>query len=67
MKFGQKIDVQHFGYEPSGRGVYELLRIDVAPMWNYAYDRQHYRRRIEVSISPTGRSVQVWVDGVKVA
>lgn len=32
----------------------------------YAYDRQLWARRVEVSVSPTGRSVRVWVDGVEV-
>lgn len=33
---------------------------------DYAFDRQKWARRVEVSISPTGRSVRVWVDGVEV-
>jgi hypothetical protein len=32
----------------------------------HAFDREVWRRRIEVSVSPTGRSVRVWVDGVEV-
>lgn len=32
----------------------------------YAFDVQHWARRVEVSVSPTGRSVRVWVDGVEV-
>lgn len=32
----------------------------------YAFDREKYKRRIEVYVSPTGRSVRVWVDGKEV-
>ena len=32
----------------------------------YAYDRAEWARRIEVSVSPTGRSARVWVDGVEI-
>lgn len=32
----------------------------------YAWDRQEWRRRVSISVSPTGRSVRVWVDGVEV-
>jgi len=33
---------------------------------DYAYDRDVWARRIQVSVSPSGRSVRVWVDGVEV-
>ncbi len=33
---------------------------------DYAFDRQRWARRVEVSVSPAGRSVRVWVDGVEV-
>ncbi len=32
----------------------------------YAFDRQEWARRVEVSVSPTGRSVRVWVDGQEI-
>lgn len=32
----------------------------------YAFDSQQWTRRVEVSVSPTGRSVRVWVDGQEV-
>jgi hypothetical protein len=32
----------------------------------HAFTRPMWRRRVEVSVSPTGRSVRVWVDGVEV-
>lgn len=33
---------------------------------DYAFDIQHYRREVEVYVSPTGRSVRVWIDGNEV-
>lgn len=32
----------------------------------YAFERVDWDHVIEVSVSPTGRSVQVWVDGERV-
>lgn len=32
----------------------------------YAFDRQLWARSVQVSVSPTGRSVRVFVDGVEV-
>lgn len=32
----------------------------------HAFNRQRWQRRVEVYISPTGRSVRVWVDGKEV-
>lgn len=32
----------------------------------YAFDVQHYKRHVEVYVSPTGRSVRVFVDGQEV-
>lgn len=32
----------------------------------YAYTVDRWRKRVEVAVSPTGRSVRVWVDGVQV-
>ena len=32
---------------------------------DYAFDRDDWTRRVELSVSPTGRSVRVWVDGVE--
>lgn len=43
-----------FTFDRGPRGVYQLLDLYVGD------------RRIEVTVSPTGRSVQVFVDGVKV-
>lgn len=64
-------DVHHFGYE--GR---ELLTVRlgndgtqriVPPAGErFAFDRTIWRRTVECAVSPTGRSVRVWVDGVEV-
>lgn len=32
----------------------------------HAFDVPEWARRVEISVSPTGRSVRVWVDGVEV-
>lgn len=32
----------------------------------YAFDRERWTRRVEVYVSPTGRSVRVFVDGKEV-
>jgi hypothetical protein len=32
----------------------------------YAFTRHKWARKVEVSVSPTGRSVRVWVDGKEV-
>lgn len=33
---------------------------------DYAFDYQQWPRRVDISISPTGRSVRIWVDGVEI-
>lgn len=33
---------------------------------SYAFDRVVWPRRVTVTVSPTGRSVRVWIDGVEV-
>jgi hypothetical protein len=32
----------------------------------FAFDREVWPRRVSIAVSPTGRSVRVWVDGVEV-
>lgn len=32
----------------------------------HAFMSEQWARRVEISVSPTGRSVRVWVDGVEV-
>jgi hypothetical protein len=55
---------------------YRTLKIDAVPTGvdrivppagdAHAFEVQRYRRRVEISVSPAGRSVRVWVDGVEV-
>jgi hypothetical protein len=55
---------------------YVLVRVDAGPRGSehvvppageqYAYDRPLWARRVEVSVSPKGRSARVWVDGVEI-
>lgn len=33
---------------------------------DYAFDVKKWKRRVEVSVSPAGRSVRVWVDGKEI-
>ena len=47
-------------------GPRELVHVVPPAGERYAFDRQEYARRVEVSVSPTGRSVRVWVDGTEV-
>lgn len=54
----------------------QVLQVDCVPTTTtrivppagdeYAFDVQHYRRQVEVYVSPSGRSVRVWVDGEEV-
>lgn len=54
----------------------QVLQVDCVPTTTtrivppagdeYAFDVQHYRRKVEIYVSPTGRSVRVWVDGEEV-
>ena len=67
--------IRHIGVETS-RGGWDVLKIGAQPTFverivppageAHAFDVQHYRRNVEVYVSPTGRSVRVWVDGVEV-
>jgi hypothetical protein len=69
--------IRRISWRPlKGRGDYRTLHIDIEPTFServvppagedYAFNVQHYRSSVEISVSPTGRSVQVFVDGVKV-
>jgi hypothetical protein len=71
------IEADRFTYEPkAGRGAYTVLNVRagnrgtrrvVPPAGeDYAYDRQEWARRVQVNVSPTGRSVRVFVDGREV-
>lgn len=68
-------DIEVLTFQHRG-GVYETVRISadlidtehvVPPAGEkYAFDRRIYRHNIEVTISPTGRSVQIHANGTKV-
>lgn len=57
-------------------GLWQNLRVDIWPTSvehivppageDYAFDFQHHRRDVEISVSPTGRSVRIWVDGKEI-
>lgn len=57
-------------------GIYTVLDVSCVPTFvetivppvgeDWAFDVQHYRRHIQISVSPTGRSVQVFVDGRRI-
>ena len=64
-----------FNFVHRGRR-YRNLRIDCVPTVverivppageTYAWDYQHHRRSVEITISPTGRSIRIFVDGKEV-
>lgn len=55
---------------------YAMVNIDAGPRGcervvppageEHAYDRPLWARRVEVTVSPKGRSARVWVDGVEI-
>lgn len=74
-------DIQHFDitlgrYGQGDRAGYQTLIVSagdrgvehvVPPAGDaYAFDRRLWARRVEVTVSPTGRSVRVFVDGDEV-
>lgn len=51
-------------------GIYDFAHLDIVPTHVEhidnpygGFDFQHYKHRVEVCVSPTGRSVQIHVDG----
>lgn len=71
---GERFDIQHFTYRvDERRGTYDNIKITAGNLGierivppagdEYAFGVQRWKRTIEVSVSPTGRSVQVYVDG----
>jgi hypothetical protein len=72
---GWPFKIRQYDAELNGTD-YAVLQVDIVPTHverivppageEHAFDVQRYRRRVEVSVSPTGRSVRVWVDGVEV-
>lgn len=76
MSYPSPFRIHESFYPGRGMSDYTVLHVDAVPTFverivppageAYAFDVQHYRRRIEVHVSPTGRSVRVWVDGEEV-
>lgn len=63
-----KFEIDHFGiagYETvivkAGRR--KTTRVVPPAGEAFAFDRHDWTRRIEVCVSPTGRSVRVWING----
>lgn len=50
-----------------GAGVPTVRKVTPAAGDSYAYEVVEYPRNIEVAVSPSGRSVRVYVDGLEVA
>lgn len=75
MDFGRFITVRPFGFTHRGGG-YEVLHVDLVPIAterivppageDYAYFRTKYKHHLEITISPTGRSVQIHLDGERI-
>ena len=57
-------------------GRWQNLKVNVWPTWvehivppageDHAFFFQHYKRQVEIGVSPTGRSVRIWVDGEEI-
>ena len=71
-----KFSIQEFVVQGREGIYYDVLKVGAMPTFverivppageAFAFDVQHYRRSVEISVSPTGRSVRVWVDGREV-
>ena len=67
--------IHRISYKHRG-GFWRNLRVDICPTWverivppageDHAFFFQHYKRKVEISVSPTGRSVRIWVDGKEI-
>lgn len=60
-------------WELDGYGVMEIAAGPLPPERivppageDYAFTVPRWRRRVQISVSPTGKSVRVWVDGKEV-
>ena len=72
---GDPFTTRHYRIAHRG-GIWNVLNVRAQPTFverivppageDHAFDVQHYKREVEVSVSPTGRSVRVWVDGVEI-
>ena len=67
----EQFDEYHYTYE--GRSIVHLRagfdgveRVVPPAGEDYAYDVTRWKRRVEISVSPTGRSVRVFVDGKEI-
>lgn len=68
-------DIRHLTFEHRG-GLWHVLDVGAQPTFierivppageAHAFEVQHHRRHVEVYVSPTGRSVRVFVDGQEV-
>lgn len=69
------LNVRHFSFTHRG-GLYRCVKVDAGHLGtkrvvppageDYAFDVDLWRRSVEVYVSPTGRSVRVYVDGEEV-
>lgn len=64
-------DVKHFrfqGYDQIevSAGNLGVERVVPPAGDEHAFDVQRWKRRVTITVSPTGRSVRVWVDGVEI-
>lgn len=71
MASGDQIDVAYAerdGYQALSvrAGRRDVTHVVPPAGERYAFDRQEWSRLVQVSVSPTGRSVRVFVDGVEV-
>ena len=68
-------NIRRYNFDHRG-GRWRRLTVDIWPTWvehivppageDNAFFYQHYKRRVEISVSPTGRSVRIWVDGKEI-
>lgn len=74
----EDVEVTRFVAEARpGRGHHQFVMVDAGAPWvehivppageDYAFDRTRRPVRVEVAVSPTGRSVSVFVNGTHVA
>lgn len=64
----QEIRASHEGYQlvHLSAGFEGMERVVPPAGEDYAFNVPRYKRRVEVTVSPTGRSVRVFVDGKEV-
>ena len=72
---GDPFTIRRYNFDHQG-GRWQDLKVDICPTFvehivppageDHAFFRQHYKRTVEISVSPTGRSVRIWVDGKEI-